>query len=44
MLYLYVKQQQSEKRCHFHLNEKQWDVISPVEIQLKNQEIWFIKH
>lgn len=34
MVYLYVKQQQSEKRRHLHLNENEWDVAGAMEIDL----------
>lgn len=34
MLYLYVKQQQSEKRRQVHLNENEWDVVGAVEVDL----------
>lgn len=34
MLYLYVKQQQSEKRRHFHLNENEWVVDGAMETEL----------
>lgn len=34
MLYLYVTQQQSEKRSHFQLNENEWDVVAAMETKL----------
>lgn len=35
MLYLYVKQQQSEKRRHFHLNENEWVLVAAMEIEVQ---------
>lgn len=42
MLYLYVKQQQSEKRCHFHPNENKWTAVGAAEIQLsKSSHVFY---